>query len=208
MRDKRQHILEVAEVLFAGKGFEGTSVRDIANTANVNLAMISYYFGSKEKLLTALVEWRSGFMHEALNELVMDDTLAPFEKIDRLVSLYVDRILNHSKFHCIMTTHLPTIQSGEIKELMTEVKYRSLESIRKIITEGQKKGVFRRVDVELTVASIMGTITQITSSKPLYQKIFGMEASDPEMYNRKLAPKLKAHLKQLLRAHLDIRNEI
>jgi len=54
--DKRAHILTVAEQLFAEQGFDGTSVRDIAQGANVNLAMISYYFGSKEKLLEALIE--------------------------------------------------------------------------------------------------------------------------------------------------------
>ncbi|MES1161400.1 MAG: TetR family transcriptional regulator, partial [Bacteroidota bacterium] len=51
MSDKREHILIVAEELFGENGFDGTSVRDIAHKAGVNLAMISYYFGSKEKLL-------------------------------------------------------------------------------------------------------------------------------------------------------------
>ena len=50
MLDKRDQILEAAEELFAQKGFEGTSVRDLAKKAKVNVAMISYYFGSKEKL--------------------------------------------------------------------------------------------------------------------------------------------------------------
>ncbi|WP_431212540.1 TetR family transcriptional regulator [Puia sp. P3] len=57
MSDKREHILTSAEKLFAEKGFDGTSVRDIAQLAGVNLAMISYYFGSKEKLLEALIEF-------------------------------------------------------------------------------------------------------------------------------------------------------
>ena len=35
--------------LFGQKGFDGTSVREIAAGADVNLAMINYYFGSKEK---------------------------------------------------------------------------------------------------------------------------------------------------------------
>ena len=43
--------MEAAEELFAEKGFSGTSVRDIADAADVNVAMISYYFGSKEKML-------------------------------------------------------------------------------------------------------------------------------------------------------------
>ena len=59
--DKREHILAVAEKLFGDHGFDGTSVRDIAQHANVNLAMISYYFGSKEKMLEALLELRANY---------------------------------------------------------------------------------------------------------------------------------------------------
>ncbi len=67
--DKKEHILTVAEQLFGDKGFDGTSVRDIAHGADVNLAMISYYFGSKEKLLEALIEYRVGSSYGFLEEL-------------------------------------------------------------------------------------------------------------------------------------------
>ena len=73
--DKREHILIVAEKLFGDHGFDGTSVRDIAQHANVNLAMISYYFGSKEKMLEALLELRANYtILEALNK---DESLTP-----------------------------------------------------------------------------------------------------------------------------------
>jgi len=55
LNDKQIHILQMAEKLFAENGFDGTSIRDIAKEANVNIAMISYYFGSKEKLLEYLI---------------------------------------------------------------------------------------------------------------------------------------------------------
>jgi AcrR family transcriptional regulator len=45
--DKKTHIIETAIELFAEKGFEGTSIRDLATKADVNVAMINYYFGSK-----------------------------------------------------------------------------------------------------------------------------------------------------------------
>ncbi len=98
MSDKREHILIVAEELFAEKGFDGTSVRDIAQRAGVNLAMISYYFGSKEKLLESLIEIRSDYAYGILEELNKDQTLSPWDKIDRLVDFYVDRILNNMRF--------------------------------------------------------------------------------------------------------------
>ena len=47
---KKETIIESAIKLFSTKGFEGTSVREIASDAGVNVAMINYYFESKEKL--------------------------------------------------------------------------------------------------------------------------------------------------------------
>lgn len=54
--DIREGILDVAEVLFATRGFAATSVREIAEQVDVTAAMIHYYFGSKERLLQAVME--------------------------------------------------------------------------------------------------------------------------------------------------------
>ena len=56
--EKQIHILDIAEELIAKKGYEGTSVRDICSKANINVAMISYYFGSKEKMMSYLYQYR------------------------------------------------------------------------------------------------------------------------------------------------------
>ena len=53
-----QKILFTAEKLFAEKGFYATSTRDIAKSAGVNVSMISYYFGSKEKLFEEIFKVR------------------------------------------------------------------------------------------------------------------------------------------------------
>src|ERR1700743_2533747 len=100
--DKREHILVIAERLFGEKGFDGTSVRDIAQSAGVNLAMISYYFGSKEKLLEALVTARFEYSYGILEELNKDQSLSPWDKIDRLVDFYVARVLDNIKFLNVM----------------------------------------------------------------------------------------------------------
>lgn len=206
MNDKRVHILDVAEQLFSERGFDGTSVRDIAGQAGVNLAMISYYFGSKEKLLVALIAHRSSYTHGILEELNRDDKLSPWDKIERLVDLYVDKIINNYRFHSIMTTHLPTIQSDDIREMITDIKVKNFELIKKIITEGQQQKIFRKVDMELTVGCVMGTLTQATLSKSLYCRLMHIDIHDEDTYRKKIIPKLKTHLKSLLKAHLEIRN--
>jgi AcrR family transcriptional regulator len=205
--DKRAHILAIAEQLFAENGFDGTSVRDIAQLANVNLAMVSYYFGSKEKLLEALIEDRAGYTLGILEELNKNQTLTPWDKIDRLVEFYVEKIMNNYRFHCILSQQYNQCRSTEIKELIINIKSRNLEEIKKVIADGQKKKLFRKVDIELTMASVLGTLTQVVNSKTLYSRLMKIDETDDATYRKKMSTRLNTHLKQMIRAHLDIKNE-
>ena len=54
--DTKSRILDAAEQLFADYGFPATSMRDITNEADVNLAAVNYHFGSKEALRIAVGE--------------------------------------------------------------------------------------------------------------------------------------------------------
>ena len=205
--DKRAHILAVAEQLFADNGFDGTSVRDIAQLANVNLAMISYYFGSKEKLLEALIEDRAGYTLGILEEVNKDQSLTPWDKLERMIEFYVDKIMNNYRFHCIMSHQYNNTRSADVKELIINIKLRNFEQFKKVITDGQKKKFFRKIDVELTMASWFGTLTQMTSSRAYYCRLLKIDETDDATFRKKIVPRLKTHLKQLVRAHLDIKNE-
>jgi AcrR family transcriptional regulator len=69
----RARILDTAEQLFANAGYADTSFRDIASVANVNPALISYYFGSKRALFDSVYKRRGKELTdrwaELLNEL-------------------------------------------------------------------------------------------------------------------------------------------
>ena len=56
--DTKERILNVAELLFADRGFPATALRDITSEASVNIASVNYHFGSKEALLAAVLERR------------------------------------------------------------------------------------------------------------------------------------------------------
>jgi AcrR family transcriptional regulator len=59
----RVGILDCAEKLFAEHGFHGTSIRDIASAADVQLALVGYHFGSKEDLLDSVLGRRATVLH-------------------------------------------------------------------------------------------------------------------------------------------------
>ncbi|MCP4991258.1 MAG: TetR/AcrR family transcriptional regulator [Colwellia sp.] len=62
----KNKILDAADVLFADKGFNGTSLREITSQANVNLAAVNYHFGSKKELIKAVM---SRYMDELSPQL-------------------------------------------------------------------------------------------------------------------------------------------
>jgi len=52
----RNRLLDAAEELFSKRGFDGTSIRDLAAAAECNIASVNYYFGGKDKLYAEI--WR------------------------------------------------------------------------------------------------------------------------------------------------------
>jgi AcrR family transcriptional regulator len=64
-KNSKSDIIQAAVLLFNTKGFHGTSVRDIAHKAKVNLANISYYFQNKEGLLEyCFMDYYETYMNE------------------------------------------------------------------------------------------------------------------------------------------------
>lgn len=205
--EKQIQILNAAEELFAGKGYEGTSVRDIAHRADVNVAMISYYFGSKEKLLQGLIQQRTEQTGLVLSGLSHNRDMDPWEKIDRVIDYYVDKMLDNRNFHTIMSRQMSLEQDEVVREMLISAKRKNTAMIAEIIAEGQRKKIFRNVNVVLTIGTVFGTISQVSMSKPFYCSLLKLDPADEEAYYKKMRSKLKNHLKSLLRAYLSIGNE-
>jgi len=201
--DKQVQIMETAEVLFAEKGFNGTSVRDIAEKAHVNLAMISYYFGSKDKLLESLFDYRGEHIKLKLESMVEDKTLGSFEKLDLLIDHYIEKIMNQQCFSRIMVREQVVNHTGITAELITQMKKRNQEIISKLIHQGQKKGEFKRnIDIPLMMATLVGTAGHIIATQPYYREINNLQSMSDDEFQKHIKKKLSQHLKKLFKAIL------
>ena len=69
-RNGRERILDAAERLFAQRGFYGVSLRDITQSAGVDVALVGYHFGGKHELFTAVFERRAGVLNRERLELL------------------------------------------------------------------------------------------------------------------------------------------
>jgi len=198
--EKQIEILQVAEKLFAEEGFDGTSIRDIAKKANINIAMISYYFGSKVKLLEAIVVSRIADMRLQL-ENIYNENLPPFEKVDKLIELYLSRIAQNRSIYQIVHFEFSTKKRELNFESFTEMKRNNLQTFKNIIKEGQDSGVFQKdINVDLLPPIIMGTYFQFHMNKPLYLNI--LDLNSEEAYNQYIATTLTQHIKKTIKALL------
>jgi AcrR family transcriptional regulator len=195
--------METAEILFAEKGFNGTSVRDIAEKAHVNLAMISYYFGSKDKLLESLFGYRGEHIKLKLESMVEDKTLGSFEKLDLLIDHYIEKIMNQQCFSRIMVREQVVNHTGITAKLITQMKKRNQEIISKLIHQGQKKGEFKRnIDIPLMMATLVGTAGHLIATQPYYREINNLQSMSDEEFQKNIKKKLSQHLKKLFKAIL------
>lgn len=92
--------------MFARKGYAGTGMRELAEAAEVNPAMINYFFGSKKELLKLILDtFFSGYLEVIEKELTGSD---PFEmKIRRFVHRAVHYIAANRDYTIIALTELP-----------------------------------------------------------------------------------------------------
>lgn len=198
--DKRRHLLEVAEQLFAQQGYEAVSIRHLAAEAGINIAMVSYYFGSKEKLFEALIADKFPRTRERLEELAQSP-LSPWEKLLQTVELYAEKFFDGRNFHRLVMREMSLCQRPEHVKIITDYLAHNLDIVRGFIVEGQQKGMFRPVDVELTLATVFGAFSALVSHGSL-MCIMLHEDCEENVYSEKTRARFKNHLNALLRAHL------
>ena len=88
-RDTEKDIIRAAQKIFQEKGFKETTMRDVAAEANVNMAMLHYYFRSKENLFFLVLDEAFRLLVEKIVTILTNDSLDIFEKIRAIVKEYI-----------------------------------------------------------------------------------------------------------------------
>ena|SRR5215212_3675363 len=201
--DKQIQIMEAAEKLFAEQGFAGTSVRDIAEAAHVNLAMISYYFGSKEKLIEAMFHHRGSDFKIQLENILQNKNLSSIQKVEKLIDDYIERVFRKKCFHKILAREQMVNGSGAITEQIYQLKQKNHSLIKQLINEGQKSGDFKKnIDGSFIMMTLSGTASQLVNAQHYYRRINNLESMPDEEFEKLIKKKLSSYLKNLFKAVL------
>ena len=202
MNDKKENIINAAVELFAEKGFEGTSIRELAAKAGVNVAMVNYYFGSKEKLFEAMVQYKASYTKNIIEEILKDNALSEIQKIDKVVEMFVNKTFHNRLFHRVIHQELMLLQRENLQDIIINIISPNSIAIKNVIEAGIKKGVFKKVDAPLLMASVFGTFNQVLLSRKMCNKLIDKDPSYMPYEDPKFKKRLIEHLQGLLRSHL------
>lgn len=190
--EKQIHILDIAEELIAKKGYEGTSVRDICSKANINVAMISYYFGSKEKMMSYLYQYRVLKTRETFSEFA--DTIKdgkPEMQLKEIIKYIVSQLFKYNYFHGFVTQELRHTEN--LKDELLDFYQLFVKKLDDVIKKGVTSGVFTFTPKpEDILTTIIGSTLFVIRNKNFYE-LYVPNKSE-ETYTKEAEKKVRMNL--------------
>ncbi|MBS7565895.1 TetR/AcrR family transcriptional regulator [Mucilaginibacter sp. Bleaf8] len=206
--DKKDHILDVAERVFAEHGFDGASTRLISGEAGVNMAMLNYYFGSKEGLLLAIFERRTTMFHGLIQNIGNTESISSWQKVEMYIEAYINRMFNNNCFQKMLYQELALSRKTEVTDKITQLLMLNITEFRKIIHEGIERGEFGSdLDTDMMIATLFGTKNFLVNTPHVSSLMFGFDMTDQANLDDKLKPRMKNYLTKLLKAYLLHEND-
>ena len=202
---KKDRILDIAESVFSKLGYEGASTRVISREAGINLAMLNYYFGSKEGLFMAVFERKIYALRSLLQNIGMNTGLSCWEKLDRCVDFYIDRFLVNDDFQRLIHREMSISNRHSLTEKITETLMTNVREFKVIFNEGVRNGSFKAdADIQLLTTIIVGTKNYIVNTPNICSLLVDHDVTDSRYLEIELKPRLKTLLKKTLRDHLSL----
>ncbi len=177
--ETRDLILKTARSVLAERGFPGTTIREIANRAGVNPAMVHYYFGSKRGLHTALIERIAAELRGRVEALASVEG-SPKERLRSLVRMWVE-LIGHDPYLPRMIVQEILIPEGEeLDSLAANFVGPIAGRILGVLSEGVDAGELRPIEPPLIVPSIAGLVVFVFLAAPMLRRVFGLDVASPE----------------------------
>jgi len=90
-----ERLKEAARTVFTRKGYAATKVRDIAAEADINLALVNYYFRSKEKLFELIMAEAIQKLFDKIQPIIYNESTTITEKIELIADHYINLLIEN-----------------------------------------------------------------------------------------------------------------
>ena len=172
VEDRREQIIEAALRVFAQKGFDKATNKDIAGEAGITAGLIYHYFKSKEDLLKAALEGNAPEqLLRSLSSKILE--MSP-EKMLRFVARQLLNAAESERFVLLIRIYLPEmIHNPGVAPLGLPMIHDVVKFLEDYLQKKMESGELRRADARLTAQIFLGSIMDLVLIRQI--------AHDPEV---------------------------
>lgn len=161
MISRKEEIKKTAARLFRKRGYNATSMRDIADAIGIKAASIYNHIKSKQELLSdLLMEIAIIFTKEM--EMIQNTSLNSQKKLERLIALHVRLTIEHTDAIALIAGEWVHLNENEKQQYIT-LRDDYENHFKKIIEQGKVEGIFENIDTEIILFSTLSTLRWLYS---------------------------------------------
>lgn len=153
-------ILDFATQVFADKGYEGASIRDLSRLSGISLAGLYYYFDSKEKLLYYIQKHTFTTILDRLRERLAHET-DPEQRLRVFIHNHVQYALEHDKAMKVLSHEDDVLRNGyrtELSGIKREYYQICFALVQDVLRASRTSGASRASHIRTAVMSLFGAI--------------------------------------------------
>ncbi|HWK08049.1 MAG TPA: TetR/AcrR family transcriptional regulator [Puia sp.] len=165
-----EKIKAAAKKLFTQKGFAATRTRDIAEEAGINLALLNYYFRSKEKLYDIIMLENFRQFIQGISVNVFDEKTSIEEKLEKVVIAYIDFLSANPNLPLFVLNEIkgnPSRIAAQINEEVSPTRSHLLQQVQ----EAAKAGKIAPIDPFHFIANLVGLTIFPFIGRPILQRV-------------------------------------
>lgn len=156
---RKEQIIRAAEKLFRDKGFEGTSMRDIASSVDIEAASLYSHIKSKDEILETICFRMADILIAAIDE-VNDQYFNAEEKLRSAIKNHVNIIAGNMESASVFLREWRHLTPPKHKEFV-DLRKRYEEGFTKILVNGEHENVLNAPDKKFAVLTILSALNWI-----------------------------------------------
>ena len=168
-------IKEAARIVFYRKGFAATRTRDIAEEAGINLALLNYYFRSKQKLFEIIMFEAITPFIGSIQRVLNNEQTTLSQKITAMATQYIDQILKEPEMPIFLLNEIRTNNPKELLAKLPFIETIGASSFIRQYQESRQHGAIVEPNPLHFLMNLMGLIVFPFIAKPIL-----MELNHPE----------------------------
>lgn len=173
-KNTEAEILRAAKKVFMQHGYAGARMQVIADEANINKAMLHYYYRSKDALFEKIMDGAVELMSKQFIGALSGDKPV-MEKVKAMVSNYTDIIIKNPYIPIFILNELARSQMNFQNRLQEKLEKDNLfQNFLAQIVKEQRQGILRPIPVRQFMITVMSLIVFPHIAKPVFLNIFRM----------------------------------